>query len=84
MPMIDVCAPDDLFPAGANRHLAKELTSALLRAEGTLLHRAVRHAWVPIRQGERLSRWSFCCEWWHLGDLSERYLPQPHSAPREI
>ena len=34
MPMIDVYAPDDLFPAGADRQLAEELTSALLRAEG--------------------------------------------------
>ena len=31
--MIDVYAPDDLFPAGADHHLAEELTSALLRAE---------------------------------------------------
>jgi phenylpyruvate tautomerase PptA (4-oxalocrotonate tautomerase family) len=34
MPMIDVYAPDDLFPTGTDRHLAEELTSALLRAEG--------------------------------------------------
>ena len=34
MPMIDVYAPDDLFPAGSDRQLAEELTSALLRAEG--------------------------------------------------
>src|ERR1700692_2261487 len=34
MPMIDVFAPDDLFPAGTDRQLAEELTSALLRAEG--------------------------------------------------
>jgi phenylpyruvate tautomerase PptA (4-oxalocrotonate tautomerase family) len=34
MPMIDVYAPDDLFPAGTDRQLAEELTSALLRAEG--------------------------------------------------
>ena len=33
MPMIDVYAPDDLFPAGTDRQLAEELTSALLRAE---------------------------------------------------
>jgi phenylpyruvate tautomerase PptA (4-oxalocrotonate tautomerase family) len=36
MPMIDVYAPDDLFPAGADRQLAEELTSALLRAEGVI------------------------------------------------
>ena len=34
MPMIDVYAVNDLFPAGADRALAEELTSALLRAEG--------------------------------------------------
>jgi phenylpyruvate tautomerase PptA (4-oxalocrotonate tautomerase family) len=36
MPMIDVYAPADLFPAGADRDLAAELTSALLRAEGVI------------------------------------------------
>jgi phenylpyruvate tautomerase PptA (4-oxalocrotonate tautomerase family) len=34
MPMIDVYAPADLFPVGADRQLAEQLTSALLRAEG--------------------------------------------------
>ena len=34
MPMIDVYAPADLFPAGTDRQLAEELTLALLRAEG--------------------------------------------------
>lgn len=34
MPMIDVYAPADLFPAGADRQLAEELTLALLHAEG--------------------------------------------------
>lgn len=34
MPMIDVYAPEDIFPAGADRTLAQELTSAVLRAEG--------------------------------------------------
>lgn len=34
MPMIDVYAPDGLFPAGTERRLAEELTLALLRAEG--------------------------------------------------
>jgi phenylpyruvate tautomerase PptA (4-oxalocrotonate tautomerase family) len=34
MPMIDVYAPADLFPAGADRRLAEELTAALLKAEG--------------------------------------------------
>ncbi len=34
MPMIDVYAPADLFPAGSDRELAEELTSAVLRAEG--------------------------------------------------
>jgi phenylpyruvate tautomerase PptA (4-oxalocrotonate tautomerase family) len=34
MPMIDVYAPADMFPVEADRQLAEELTSALLRAEG--------------------------------------------------
>jgi phenylpyruvate tautomerase PptA (4-oxalocrotonate tautomerase family) len=34
MPMIDVYAAADLFPANADRDLAAELTGALLRAEG--------------------------------------------------
>src|SRR4051812_24215479 len=34
MPMIDVYAAADLFPAGADRQLAEELTAALLKAEG--------------------------------------------------
>lgn len=34
MPMIDVYAPEDLFPAGTDRQLAEKLTAALLRAEG--------------------------------------------------
>jgi phenylpyruvate tautomerase PptA (4-oxalocrotonate tautomerase family) len=34
MPMVDVYAADDLFPAGTDRKLAAELTSAVLRAEG--------------------------------------------------
>jgi hypothetical protein len=34
MPMIDVFAATDLFPAGTGRQLAEELTKALLRAEG--------------------------------------------------
>src|SRR6267143_2761907 len=34
MPMIDVYAAADLFPADADRKLAEELTAALLRAEG--------------------------------------------------
>ena len=34
MPMIDVYAAADLFPEGADRALAEELTAALLRAEG--------------------------------------------------
>ncbi|TGK04006.1 hypothetical protein EHO59_10830 [Leptospira semungkisensis] len=34
MPMIDVYAPTDLFPAGADRQLGEELTLAILRAEG--------------------------------------------------
>jgi phenylpyruvate tautomerase PptA (4-oxalocrotonate tautomerase family) len=36
MPMIDVYAAADLFPANADRELAAELTSALLRAEGVI------------------------------------------------
>src|SRR6267378_3649152 len=34
MPMIDVYAPADLFPAGSDGLLGKELTMAVLRAEG--------------------------------------------------
>jgi phenylpyruvate tautomerase PptA (4-oxalocrotonate tautomerase family) len=34
MPMIDVYAPDDIFPAGADEELGRELTHAVLRAEG--------------------------------------------------
>jgi phenylpyruvate tautomerase PptA (4-oxalocrotonate tautomerase family) len=34
MPMIDVYARADLFPAGTDRQLAEELTQAVLRAEG--------------------------------------------------
>ena len=33
-PMIDVYAREDLFPEGADRQLAEELTAAVLRAEG--------------------------------------------------
>ncbi|WP_433057016.1 tautomerase family protein [Dactylosporangium sp. CS-033363] len=36
MPMIDVYAADDLFPAGSERELAARLTTALLHAEGVL------------------------------------------------
>ncbi|MES2073516.1 MAG: hypothetical protein V4488_24390 [Pseudomonadota bacterium] len=34
MPMIDVYAAADLFPAGSDRQLGEELTMAVLRAEG--------------------------------------------------
>ena len=34
MPMIDIYAPADLFPAGADRQLGEALTLAILRAEG--------------------------------------------------
>ena len=34
MPMIDVYAAADLFPAGSERALAEQLTHAVLRAEG--------------------------------------------------
>ena len=34
MPMIDVYAAAEIFPAGTDRTLAAELTAALLRAEG--------------------------------------------------
>ena len=34
MPMIDVYGPADLFPAGSDRPLGKDLTLAVLRAEG--------------------------------------------------
>jgi phenylpyruvate tautomerase PptA (4-oxalocrotonate tautomerase family) len=36
MPMIDVYAAADLFPADADRQLAEELTAALLKAEGVV------------------------------------------------
>src|SRR5580693_10046142 len=36
MPMIDVYAPADLFPAHVDRELAAELTAALLKAEGVV------------------------------------------------
>jgi phenylpyruvate tautomerase PptA (4-oxalocrotonate tautomerase family) len=36
MPMIDVYAAADLFPANADWRLAKELTAALLKAEGVV------------------------------------------------
>jgi phenylpyruvate tautomerase PptA (4-oxalocrotonate tautomerase family) len=44
MPMIDVYAPADLFPVDADRQLAEELTSALLRAEGVTMPTAVHLA----------------------------------------
>ena len=34
MPMIDVYARSDLFPAGSDRQLGADLTAAVLRAEG--------------------------------------------------
>jgi phenylpyruvate tautomerase PptA (4-oxalocrotonate tautomerase family) len=34
MPMIDVYAPADIFPADADERLGRELTHAVLRAEG--------------------------------------------------
>jgi phenylpyruvate tautomerase PptA (4-oxalocrotonate tautomerase family) len=34
MPMIDVYAPDDLFPPDSDRRLGEQLTLAILRAEG--------------------------------------------------
>jgi phenylpyruvate tautomerase PptA (4-oxalocrotonate tautomerase family) len=37
MPMIDVYARADLFPAGADRQLGEELTAAVLRAEGVAM-----------------------------------------------
>jgi len=36
MPMIDVYAAADLFPAGTDRQLGEELTLAILRAEGVV------------------------------------------------
>lgn len=36
MPMFDLYAPNDLFPAGTNRQLAEELTLALLHAQGVV------------------------------------------------
>jgi phenylpyruvate tautomerase PptA (4-oxalocrotonate tautomerase family) len=50
MPMIDVYAPADLFPAHADRELAAELTLALLKAEGVAdpgpLHTANTGAYI--------------------------------------
>jgi hypothetical protein len=43
MPMIDVYAPTDLFPAGTGRQLAEELTKALLRAEGVTAPGPIQH-----------------------------------------
>src|SRR4029077_11312195 len=34
MPMIDVYAPNNLFPAGSDRRIGEALTLAVLRAEG--------------------------------------------------
>jgi len=34
MPMIDVYAPNDLFPSNSDRRLGEQLTLAILRAEG--------------------------------------------------
>jgi phenylpyruvate tautomerase PptA (4-oxalocrotonate tautomerase family) len=34
MPMIDVYAPDDLFPSNSDRRLGEQLTLAILKAEG--------------------------------------------------
>jgi hypothetical protein len=34
MPMIDVYAPNDLFPTGSDRRIGGALTLAVLRAEG--------------------------------------------------
>jgi len=42
MPMIDVYAPNDLFPDGADREIAQDLTLALLRAEGVKQPAAVQ------------------------------------------
>jgi phenylpyruvate tautomerase PptA (4-oxalocrotonate tautomerase family) len=36
MPMIDVYAPADIFPADADEELGRELTHAVLRAEGVV------------------------------------------------
>ena len=40
--MIDVYAPEDLFPAGADAQLGDELTHAVLRAEG-VAHPGANH-----------------------------------------
>src|SRR6266699_1204095 len=40
MPMIDVYAPRDIFPPGTEGLLGKELTMAVLRAEGVATHSA--------------------------------------------
>jgi hypothetical protein len=50
MPMIDVYAAADLFPADADRHLAEELTAALLRAEGVVMF--TRQSVMPTKGWE--------------------------------
>jgi phenylpyruvate tautomerase PptA (4-oxalocrotonate tautomerase family) len=65
MPMIDVYAAADLFPADADRRLAEELTAALLKAEGVVspgpthtnntaayIHRLPRSAVNTAAQGD--------------------------------
>src|SRR6266850_4291973 len=42
MPMIDLYAPNDLFPDSADREIAEGLTLALLRAEGVQQPAAVQ------------------------------------------
>jgi phenylpyruvate tautomerase PptA (4-oxalocrotonate tautomerase family) len=55
MPMIDVYAPADLFPADADRALGEQLTLAVLRAEGVPapgpLHAANTAAYIHRMSG---------------------------------
>jgi phenylpyruvate tautomerase PptA (4-oxalocrotonate tautomerase family) len=50
MPMIDVYAPTGLFPVGADRQLAEELTAALLKAEGVANPGPTRRTWVLLTE----------------------------------
>ena len=59
MPMIDVYAAADLFPAGTGRLLAEELTKALLRAEGVTAPGPIQLntvAYLHLLPSERLSQ----------------------------
>jgi phenylpyruvate tautomerase PptA (4-oxalocrotonate tautomerase family) len=58
MPMIDVYAPEDLFPPGSDRALGEQLTKAVLRAEGlsqpTAFHSDNTAAFIHLLPADRL------------------------------